>query len=300
VPLNLNQLRVFNAICDELSMTGAARRLHISQPAVSKQLADLEQSIGTPLVDRLPRGLRLTSAGEVLATHARRIFQAEHAAEAELAQLLGLGRGRLAVGASTTIGGYLVPPVLGEFHGQFPNITIELQIGNTLAITEAVLGGTLDVGLTEGLWAGEGVQEQVFAHDEMVAIVGQAHPFAKCGTVSLQQLASAAWICREQGSGTREVIEAALAERNVRLEPAMSLGSTEAIKLAVAQGLGIALVSRMTVELELQLGRVVALEVAGLHIRRALHLVTPRGKQPSTAASEFVRRLLTHAVVERG
>jgi DNA-binding transcriptional LysR family regulator len=300
VALNLNQLRVFNAICDELSMTGAARRLHISQPAVSKQLAELEQALGAPLVDRLPRGLRLTSAGEVLAGHARRIFQTEQAAEAELGQLLGLRGGSLAIGASTTIGGYFVPPVLGEFHSHFPQVAIELRIGNTHAITEAVLAGQLDVGLTEGLWPGEGALEQVFAHDEMVAIVGARHPLVGQGSVTLTELQSLPWICREHGSGTREVIEAELAERGIRLSPVMSLGSTEAIKHAVAQGIGFAFVSRVTVELELQIGRLVALAIDGLYIRRALHLVTPRGKHPSAAAREFIARLFAHSATAKG
>jgi DNA-binding transcriptional LysR family regulator len=294
VSINLNQLRVFNAICDELNMTSAARRLHISQPAVSKQLAELEQSLGTVLVDRLPRGLKLTAAGEVLARHAKRVFQAEQAAELELGQLLGLHAGKLAIGASTTIGGYLVPTIIADFHRDHPEVGVELQIDNTHAITEAVLSGELDVGLTEGLWPAEGTDEQVFAHDEMVVIVGGIHPLAKSHRLQLAQLATQPWISREHGSGTREVIEAAFAERGVQLRPTMSLGSTEAIKRAVAHGLGFALVSRVTVELELSVGSLVAPSVEGLHIRRALHLVTPRGKQPSAAASEFVRRLLTH------
>jgi DNA-binding transcriptional LysR family regulator len=294
VPINLNQLRVFNAICDELTMTGAARRLHISQPGVSKQLAELENSLGAVLVDRLPRGLKLTAAGEVLARHARRIFQTEQAAEQELGELLGLHAGMLAIGASTSIGGYLVPHVIADFHREHPEVQIELQIGNTLAIAEAVLSGELDFGLTEGLAPAEGTHEHVFARDEMVAIVDSAHPLAAKGQVLLAELAAVPWISREQGSGTLDVIEAAIAQSGVTLRPTMSLGSTEAIKRAVAHGLGFALVSRMTVELELQMGRLVALAVDGLHIRRDLHLVTPRGKQPSAAAREFIARLLTH------
>lgn len=275
-------------------MTGAARRLHISQPGVSKQLAELEQSLGTVLVDRLPRGLKLTAAGEVLSRHARRIFQAEQSAEQELGELLGLQSGVLAIGASTSIGGYLVPRVIADFQHEYPDVSIQLEIGNTLAIAEAVLAGQLDFGLTEGLSPADGTHEQVFAHDEMVAIVGGGHPLVGAGSVQLDDLAKVPWISRELGSGTREVIEAAVAQRGLSLKPMMSLGSTEAIKRVVAHGLGFALVSRMTVELELQMGRLVALEVEGLHIRRALHLVTPRGKQPSAAAREFIARLLTH------
>ncbi|MEN9580721.1 MAG: hypothetical protein RJA70_3730, partial [Pseudomonadota bacterium] len=144
--LNLNQVRVFKAVCDELNITAAARLLRISQPAVSKQLAELEQALGTPLVDRLPRGVRLTSAGELLESHARRIFQAEADAEASLHSHLGLQRGRLSVGASTTVGSYLVPGVFGDFHKQHPEVALELEIDNTQTIQEALRAGALDVG----------------------------------------------------------------------------------------------------------------------------------------------------------
>jgi DNA-binding transcriptional LysR family regulator len=292
--MNLNQLRVFKAISDALSVTGAAKELRVSQPAVSKQLADLELNLGTPLVNRLPRGIQLTAAGELLATHAGRIFQAEQAAESALAALLGLEGGRLAVGASTTIGSYLVPRVLGVFHTRHPKVTVELTIGNTKAITEALFDGQLDVGLTEGLPHGDALQHEVLTHDEMVLITSTSHPLARNQRASLADLTQFPLICREQGSGTREVIEAALGKQGVVIQPAMSLGSTEAVKNAVLHGFGIALVSRLTVELELQSERLVALDVEGLHIRRALHLLTLRGKHPSPAAAEWVGLLRDH------
>ncbi len=289
--LNLNQLRVFNAISDELSITGAAKRLRISQPAVSKQLAELEQSIGTPLVDRLPRGIQLTAAGRLLGEHARAIFQREQTAELELARLLGLERGHLAVGASTTIGSYLVPQVLGDFHALHPDVGVELESANTQAIIRALLDGQLDLGLTEGLATVPGVDQEVLTHDEMVLIASAEHPTARRSQIALSELEGLPFIHREQGSGTREVIEAELAQLGVQLTPAMSLGSTEAVKNAVVHGLGVAMVSRLTVELELRTGLLVVLDVQDLHIRRALSLLTRRGKHPSPASAEFMRLL---------
>lgn len=292
--MNLNQLRVFKAVADAASITAAARALRISQPAVSKQLAELEQSLGTPLVDRLSRGIRLTAAGELLAGYARQIFQAELAAETELSGLLGLQGGSLAVGASTTIGSYLVPRVLGEFHTQHPQVAVRLVIGNTQAITEAVLERSIDVGLTEGLLPGEALDEEVLTHDEMVLITSTQHPLAQQRTASLADLRSYPLICREEGSGTREVLEAALARQGLRVEPAMSLGSTEAVKNAVLHGFGVAMVSRLTVELEVQTKRLCALPVEGLQVRRALHLLTLRGKHPSPSAGKFLALLRQH------
>ena len=292
--LNLNHLRVFRSVCETNSITEAARQLHISQPAASKQLADLETHLGVVLLERRPRGVRLTAAGEVLSRHARRIFQEEEAAEAALEALVGLELGHLSLAASTTIGSYIVPAVLGELHAAHPNVKLELEIGNAARVEELVLGGQLDLGLSEGLPTSEHLHVEVFTHDTMVLIAAPSHPFAalaRQGAISAQALVGLPFIVRERGSGTREVVEAALERRGVRLSPVMSLGSTEAIKSAVAEGLGVALVSGLTIELELATGKLCAIEVPDLSIRRGLHLLTLEGKPPSPAATEFLRRL---------
>lgn len=292
--LNLNHLRILRAVLEQGSISGAARVLRISQPAVSRQLAEFEATVGARLVDRLPRGVRPTAAGEMLGERARRIFAEERAAERDIGELLGLHRGRLAVGASTTIGGYLVPQVFGDFAAHHPEITLELEIGNTRAIQGDLLDGGLDVGLTEGFADSDALDVEVFMHDEMVLIAGadrEGTPLAGVESLEAAGLAGLPFIVREPGSGTREVIEAALADHGVQLRPTMRLGSTEAIKNAVASGLGVALVSRLTVGLECEIGRLREVDVPDLRIRRALHCVTLRGKQPSPAATEFLSLL---------
>jgi DNA-binding transcriptional LysR family regulator len=291
--LNLTHLRVFRAVCETNSITHAARKLHISQPAASKQLAELETHIGVALLERRPRGVRLTPAGEILGRHARRLFQEEEAAEAALEALLGLELGQLSVAASTTIGSYMVPSVFGDLHAAHPNVQLELEIGNAARVEELVQGGQLDLGLSEGSVSSEGLHVEVFAHDHMVLIVAPGHALARSSSGALppEALRGQPFIVRERGSGTREVVEDALGRRGIPITPVMSLGSTEAIKNAVAIGLGIALVSSLTLELELQSGRLRALELAGLSIRRALHLLTLEGKAPSPSAQEFSRLL---------
>jgi DNA-binding transcriptional LysR family regulator len=292
--LNLNHLRVFRAVCETNSITHAARKLHISQPAASKQLAELEVQLGVALVERRARGVRLTAAGEVLGRHARRLFHEEEAAEAALQALLGLELGQLALAASTTIGSYIVPAVFGELHAAHPNVTLELEIGNAARVEELVVGGQIDLGLSEGLVSSENLQAEVFTHDEMVLITAPGHPLAlrdDRGGIDPAILAGLPFIVRERGSGTREVVESALAERGVDVAPVMTLGSTEAIKNAVARGLGVALVSSLTIELELASGRLRAVALAGSRIRRALHLLTLEGKPPSPAVTEFLRLL---------
>lgn len=293
MPLNLNHLRIFQAVLEQGSITGAARTLRISQPAVSRQLAEFEATLGTRLVDRLARGIRPTAAGEVLGERARRIFAEEKAAELDLGELLGLHRGRLAIGASTTIGSYLVPQVLGDFGRRHPGVWLDLQIGNTRAIQNQVLDGSLDLGLTEGFADAEALEASVFTHDEMVLVAGAdpVGPLAGVRSISPEDLVEVPFIIREAGSGTRDVIEAALAERGVELRPTMSLGSTEAIKNAVARGLGVAIVSRLAVLLECEVGRLREVELEGFSIHRALHRLTLRGKRRSPAAAEFLSLL---------
>jgi DNA-binding transcriptional LysR family regulator len=268
--------------------------LHISQPAASKQLADLETSLGVALVERRSRGVRLTAAGEVLSRHARRLFQEERAAETALQALLELEIGHLAVASSTTIGSYIVPAVFGELHAAHPRIRLELEIGNAARVEELVLDGQLDLGLSEGRAASDALHVEVFTHDQMVLIIAPGHPLAQRVTsegITQAELQALPFIVRERGSGTREVVEDALARRGIAISPVMSLGSTEAIKNAVAEGLGAALVSRLTVDLELSSGRLRALDVKDLSIRRALRLLMLEGKQPSPAAREFLRLL---------
>lgn len=290
--VNLNHLRVFRAVCETNSITAAARLLRISQPAASKQLADLEVALGVALVERRSRGVRLTAAGEVLSRHARRLFQEEQAAEAALEALMGLESGHLAVASSTTIGSYIVPAVFGELHAAHPHIRLELEIGNAARVEELVLEGQLDLGLSEGLVSSDALEVEIFAHDQMVLIVAPGHPLAAgARAVTEAELRVLPIIVRERGSGTREVVEDALARRGIDISPVMSLGSTEAIKNAVAEGLGAALVSQLALNLELQSGRLCALEVEGLSIRRALHLLTLESKPASPVAREFLRLL---------
>lgn len=297
--LNLNHLRVFRAVLETNSITAAARALHISQPAASKQLAELENSIGVTLLERRARGVRLTPAGALLGRHARRLFQEEEAAEAALRALLGLEAGQLSIGASNTTGNYIVPGLFGEFHRAHPQVALELEIGNSSRIEQLLLDGQLDLGLVEGVVTTEGLSVEVFTHDELVVIVSPAHPLAvrarltpeKGTKVTLAELSALPFISREPGSGTRDVVEAALAREGLAVRTTMNLGSTEAVKNAVAMGLGAAIVSRLTIALELQSGTLAALDMEGLRISRALRLLWLDGTPPSPATREFLRLL---------
>ncbi len=289
--MDLQKLRAFVAVARAGNVTRAAKQLSLSQPALSKQLAELEEALSAVLFDRLPRGMRLTAAGEVLLRHAERIYAAERAAESEIAELNGLHAGRLSIGASTTIGSYLIPGVFGAFQRAHPEVRLELEIANTATIQALVSDGRIDLGLTEGNVPSEQFNVEVVHYDELVAVTSPDHPLRKKRKLATAELASAPFICRERGSGSREVIEAALAERGVELTPAMALGSTEANKNAVAAGLGVAILSRLTVELELRAGRLALLDLRDFNLRRALYMVQLRGKHRGPAVESFVVKL---------
>ncbi len=292
--MNINHLAIFRAVAAECSMSRGADRLCISQPAVSKQIKDLEASLGVTLFDRLPRGLRLTQAGEVLAGHARRLFAVEADAERAIAELKGLVQGRLTVGASLTIGDYLLPQVLGEYRRKHPGIELHLEIANTQVIQQKLRENALDVGLTEGFAEDADLDAEVFGEDELVAVVPPGHPLLEENAVPAARFCAEPFLMRESGSGTREVVERALMQRGIVVQPAMSLGSTEAIKRGVAAGLGIAIVSKLALELEFSAGLLCPLALSDLSLTRPLHLVRLRGKSEGAAVQAFLNLLRPH------
>ncbi len=298
--LNRNHLALFRAVAEAGGFSRAAEVVHVSQPAISMQVAELENSLGTPLFDRLPRGVRLTDAGKILLGYTQRIGALEEAAERAMRELRGLACGRLALGASTTIGSYLLPAVLGEFRRRYPAVELQLTIANTDEIKTRLIDGTLDLGLTEGTPPQDDeLSARVFSEDDLIVITPPNHPFAanapgkpRPKAISARQLCTQAMIVREPGSGTREVVDRALGERQVEAtQVVLTLTTTEAIKRAVAAGLGLAVVSRLCVGLELAGGLLVEVPVRDLKLRRPLHALTLRGRQPSPSVQAFAALL---------
>src|SRR6267378_2364526 len=199
--MNLRHLSVFHGIAKAGSVNAAARLLHTSQPAVSRELRTLEERLGVLLFDRLPRGMRLTEAGKVLLDYAARIFGLDEAAERAM--------GELAIGASNTIGTYLLPAFVTSFHVRYPKVSLNLQIGNTQEIVKGVLDSRFALGFVEGRIRDEAIEAKEFRRDRIVAVVAPQHPLAKASPRSVQSLADSPAILREPGSGTREIVERA-------------------------------------------------------------------------------------------
>ncbi|MGP8199621.1 MAG: LysR substrate-binding domain-containing protein [Limisphaerales bacterium] len=292
--MNRNHLALFHAVAQAGGISRGAERLHVSQPAVSKQIKELEDALGVRLLERLPRGSRLTDGGKLLAHYVQRMAVVEEETARAIEEFRGLKRGRLAVGASTTIGAYLLPQVFGEFHRQHPDIELQLEIANTETIQNQLMEGSIEVGLTEGLMEAEHLDSEVFHEDELVAIAPRGHPLLKQKRVTARELCREPFILREAGSGTRAVVERALGKRGMTVKPVLSLASPEAIKRAVIAGVGIAIVSRLAIGCELQIGSLAVIPVKDLVIRRPLHLQKLQSKNPSPAVIQFLKLLRAH------
>jgi DNA-binding transcriptional LysR family regulator len=285
--LNLHHLRLFAAVVDQGSFTRAAAALRLSQPAISKSLKELEDGLQLSLIDRSARSIRLTEAGRLLYDRARELFGVERVAERELRELRGLKRGRLRVGASTTIATYFLPSVLGRFHLRHPRVRIRAASANTRTILRLLLESRIDVALVEGPVSHPRVDVVPWREDELVVIAPPDHELLGRERVGVDELSRHDFLVREPGSGTREVSEAALARHGVRLEKTMRVGGTEVMKQAVAAGLGLAIVSRAAAADQLALGRIALLRVDGLVIRRTLTRLQLRDRATGAAAREL-------------
>ena len=291
--LNLHHVELFRIVADTGSFSAGARSLGISQPAVSAQIAQLETVVGGVLLERLPRGVRVTEAGQVLHAAATRIARVESTVRQNLRSLQDGNRGRIAVGASTSIGSYLLPIQLASFVRQHPGIEPSIVIANTADIQTQVEDGTLDIGLTEGDADPARFNVRVFQQDELVLITSTSHRFASRVTkVDPRELQSEPILAREPGSGTRVIVERFFAAHDFHLDPVMSINSTEAIKRAVSGGLGIAILSAMAIEDSARRNQLAVVTMKGPPITRALHLITPRDRTSTPAATAFIDLLM--------
>lgn len=285
--LNLHLLRIFAVVAEHGNLSRAAEAMYISQPAVTKGVQELEKQVGVPLFERGARGVRLTEAGRGLQEHARAIFAAESAAEDELRANRGLSGGTLRIGASLTIANYFLPPLLAQFHALYPKLGLELSSYNTESIVRLLLDYKLDIALVEGPVSHERIQKRKWREDELIVVAAGNHPLAGRKRLKAADLNEAVWVVREPGSGTREVIEAALAERQLHWRHTLEINSTAAIKQTVASGLGLAMVSMVAAADQIAVGKLRVLPVTDLKVTRPLMLLSLKNRPPSVAARTF-------------
>ncbi len=288
------RLKVFRTVAEKLNFTNAAEVLFLTQPAVTLQIKTLEEDLGVKLFDRAGGKVKLTEAGEVLLGFAERITDLYNEAEIAVGVLTGEERGKLSIGASTTIAQYVLPALLGEFLSNYPRVELSMVGANTENVIRALDEKHVTLGLVEGPVGRNDLKTKPFIEDEIVAVIAANHKLAasKKLEINFQQLTGIPQIWREQGSGTRRVVEDALKKAKLKLRDfkiAMELDSTEAIKSAVEANLGIGFVSRWALTRELELGSLKIVNIEKLRIKRQFKFVYPRTPQLDHTAESFLR-----------
>lgn len=286
--LNLHLLRVFFTVVDLRSFSRAAEALFISQPAVSKAVRELEHQLGLPLLERgaggpkSARGVQLTPDGAAVFEHARGIFALERAAIEDVQARVGLQRGRLRVGASTTVGAYWLPRVLADFAQRHPAVDLQVVQGNTLTVCEALIDCRIDIGLVEGEVHDPRLAAHAWHEDPLCVVAGVQSPLARSRRLTAAALSNEVWLLREPGSGTRDVADRLLHDLAIRPQRCIEIGSNEGIARAVAAGLGVALLPVRVVRELLALREVAVLKLSGApKLVRPLWCVELKDRPPS-------------------
>lgn len=292
--VTLRQLQVFESAARHLSFSRAAKELHLSQPGVSMQIKQLEAALGRPLFDHLGKKAFLTETGREVLRVSQAIAQQLVDLEGTLDDLRGLKQGTLTVGVVSTVS-YFAIRLISWFRQEHPEVRITLNVVNRETLLEQLANNEVDLALMGQPPAGHDLESTPFMENPLVVIAPPSHPLAKEKAISLARIAEEDFVAREPGSGTRSATEVFFQTHGLTLRAAMAMNKNEAIKQSVEAGMGLGVVSRHTVTLELAARRLISLDVEGFPIRRQWHLVHRRNKHFSLAASAFAQFVLTQA-----
>ncbi len=285
--MNPTHLRTFLAVRHHLSYTRAAEAVFLSQPAVSRQIQQLERDLGVSLFEQLGRTLHLTDAGRALAQEAESVLARLERVSESIAAYRTLDAGRLRLGAGTTPGFYLLPGILGRFHRKYPNVQIDYLVDNSRAVEQRVLRNEIDLGFIGGAPHSRDVMADAVAEDEIICFAGPKHELAGRKRISVQMLARHTWIVRRQGSATRDLFESWLTQRGGVVGRTIELGCPEAVRAVVAGGIGFSYMSRLAVTSELKSNKLKRLAVTGLRLGRLIYVIRHRDKYMSPAMQAF-------------
>lgn len=292
--LTLRQFRVFEAVARNLSFSRAAEELHLSQPAVSMQIKGIETILGLPLTEQLGKKIFLTEAGREVLHASRAITARLDDLQANLAQLQGIDSGRLNLAVTSTVNA-VATGILVRFRGRYPGVAIHLGVSNRESVLEQLAANRIDIAIMGQVPDGLELEATGFMDNPLVAVAPPDHPLAQKKKVSLRELATESFLVREAGSGTRAAMTRFFAEKGLELASSMEMSSNEAIKQAVQAGLGLAILSLQTLEMELALKRLAVLEVEGFPIMRHWYVVHRTDKRLSPAAQAFKQFVLAGA-----
>ena len=287
--MNFNQLHAFYAVTQNDSFTKAAKHLRISQPAVTKHIRDLETSYGVRLFERTTRKINLTEPGRTLLSFAHRIFTLTAEAELSLKSVAGLKSGRMEIGTSRTVGTYYITPFAVAFKKAYPGVTLSIRIENSQWVLEQILNLQLDLGVVGVHVKNDHLVVLPLVEEELFVVIPAGHPWARRKSIFAQELNNEPLIMREKGSGTRELVETELASIGVKPNVTMELGSNEAIKRAVEQSVGLALLPPTVVQTEINQGVLKSLRLKGVQPVLAFNIIYHKDKASSPLVQAFLR-----------
>ena len=288
-PMTLEQLRIFVAVAEHEHVTQAARALNLTQSATSAAIAALEGRYATRLFDRIGRRIALTQVGRMFLIEAKAVLARANAAETVLADIAGLKRGALSLAASQTVGHYWLPRLIHRYQSRYPGIVLSLSLGNTETVAGLVHDGAADLGFIEGVIDDPVLAVRPVAEDQLVLVVAPHHPWARKAPASPGDFRAVRWICRERGSGTRAILEAALPALGIDREDltiGLELPSNEAVCTAVEAGAGVTIISRLVVARALAAGLLVAIAVD--LPKRNFSILRHKERYVTMASSAFV------------
>lgn len=292
-----HKLKVFCTVAETKSFSKTSEIIHLTQPAVSLQIQALEEKYETKLFDRSSSTVTLTPAGEILYKYAKEILSLYAAAEKAISKQVGLIKGSLTIGAGSNIGNYILPSVITEFRSSHPKIKIYLIVGNTKRVIELLNSGNINVGFVEGDVSLQKMIVKKLISDELTLIVPPDHPWAKKKEISISELVKEPFIFREAGSGTRQIIEKFLSKHGITphdMKIAAVLGSTEAIKDAVENGLGVSIISRWAARKEQKYGTLKLLGFKEEKMVRDFSVIFNKNAVSSNALDEFLSFLKSY------
>ncbi|MFT5110959.1 MAG: DNA-binding transcriptional LysR family regulator [Parasphingorhabdus sp.] len=290
----IRQLQVFEAVARKLSFTRAADELHLTQPAVSMQIKQLESSIGLPLFEQVGKKVHLTEPGNVMLVHSRRVMDCLSTARHELNDLKGIDAGHLKIAVVSTVN-YFAARLLAEFTAHYPSVQISLDVTNRRDVLKKLEKNEPDIVLMGQPPRELDLVSEPFMINPLIVISSPGHPLCERQKISANDLNGEVFVLREEGSGTRKAMQRFFEERSIEPARGIEMGGNEAIKQSVEAGIGLAIVSRHTAQLELDVGRLVELEVEGFPIERRWFIVHRQGKRLSPTAKEFCKFVLNKA-----
>lgn len=268
------QLLAFVMVVDEQNFTRAAEKLHISQPAVSQHIQNLEERFNLKLLDRTSKYVRLNKAGQVVYHHAKDILNLYQQMDRLVQDLKEEAIGPLHIGASFTFGEYVLPHLIAEFQALYPKVSPAITIANTQSVISQVLHGDLDIGIIEGLvFSDAGVDIEPFANDVVVVVASNEHPLTQLSSVTAKDIEKETWIVRENGSGTREITERVFQTYGIQPERLIEYRSTQIIKESVEAGLGMTVLSKWVIRKELMWQTLHEIRLSDIPIERQFSIV---------------------------